>query len=346
MKLKKILSAINYTEHSLGIKLFLLIFLVILVGCSADVNYKESTGINIFNENKNFFVDFKSEKEISINEITNDKFSEAAVILNTGEIIQVPAEFYIKNNTVTADGETVENTVGIYLTDNYQSITNAYYDMKEYLDKGEKVMTVLLDGFSYNQFKRANEENTLTFLSKYFQYPALSVYTPVTNAGFAAIITGQAPDVNGVHDRSNRRMKVDSIFKYALDNNKSCILLEGDIKILNTEIEPELHTDINKNSETDDEIYESALISVNEDYDLIFIHFHGIDDRGHSFGPYSRETMDYIKTIDKYIKDLSEEWEGAIILVPDHGMHETAEGGGHGICRQSDMVVPYFIKEP
>ena len=27
-------------------------------------------------------------------------------------------------------------------------------------------------------------------------------------------------------------------------------------------------------------------------------------------------------------------------------MHETAEGGGHGICRQSDMVVPYFIKEP
>jgi hypothetical protein len=56
--------------------------------------------------------------------------------------------------------------------------------------------------------------------------------------------------------------------------------------------------------------------------------------------------MDYIKTIDKYIKDLSEEWEGAIILVPDHGMHETAEGGGHGICRQSDMVVPYFIKEP
>jgi len=54
MKLKKILSAINYTEHSLGIKLFLLIFLVILVGCSADVNYKESTGINIFNENKNF----------------------------------------------------------------------------------------------------------------------------------------------------------------------------------------------------------------------------------------------------------------------------------------------------
>jgi hypothetical protein len=344
MKLKKIMSVFTYEVHGLGFKSLLISLLIILVGCSADVSDTESAGINIFNENENF--NFNPEKEISINEITNDKFSKAVVILNTGEIIQTPAEFYIKNNKVTADGEIVENAVGVYLTDNYQSITNAYYDMKEYLDKDEKVMTVLLDGFSYNQFKRANEENAITFLSKYFQYPALSVYTPVTNAGFAAIITGQTPDVNGVHDRSNRRMKVNSIFKYALDKNKSCILLEGDIKILNTEIEPELHTDINKNNEIDDEIYESALNAVNEDYDLIFIHFHGIDDRGHSFGPYSREAMDYIKTIDKYVKDLSEEWEGAIILVPDHGMHETAEGGGHGICRQSDMVVPYFIKEP
>lgn len=324
--------------------LLLIFFLVILVGCSADVSDIESAGINIFNENENYLVDFNPEKRISIKEIFKE-VSNGAVILNTGEIIFMPADFYIDKNKIVADAETIENVEGIYLTDNYQSITNAYYDMKEYLDKDEKVMTVLLDGFSYNQFKMADEKNALPFLSKYFKYPALSVYTPVTNAGFAAIITGQTPNVNGVHDRSYRQMNVDSIFKYALDNNKNPLLLEGDIKILNTEIEPELHIDINNNSETDDEIYESALKAANENYDLIFIHFHGIDDRGHSFGPYSKETMEYIKTIDKYLKNLSEEWDGAILLVPDHGMHETAEGGGHGICYQSDMIVPYFVKE-
>jgi len=79
---------------------------------------------------------------------------------------------------------------------------------------------------------------------------------------------------------------------------------------------------------------------------LVFIHFHGIDDRGHSFGPYSDETMEYIKAIDQYIETLGKVWDGAIIIAPDHGMHETDEGGGHGICVQSDIIVPYFIKEP
>ncbi len=326
--------------------LLLLLCLVIVVGCSADVNVTESEGINIFNDNENLLIEYNPDKKISIRELT-DEFSGWAAILSTGEVILLSTDLYIdKNKTIETESKIIENVEGIYLTDNYKSITNAYSHIKEYLDDDKKVMAVLLDGFSYNQFKMADKKSDIPFLNKYFKYPALSVYTPVTNAGFAAIITGQNPNVNGVHDRSYRDMNVDSIFKYALDNNKSSLLLEGDIKILNTEIEPELHIDINKNGEIDDEIYESALMAAQEDYDLIFIHFHGIDDRGHSFGPYAEETLGYIKTIDEYLKNLSEVWEGAIIITPDHGMHETVEGGGHGICYQSDMIVPYFIKEP
>ncbi|HHZ00804.1 MAG TPA: hypothetical protein GYA03_06885 [Tissierellia bacterium] len=345
--MKKTWSAAGDKAYILGIKLLVLIlFLLLMAGCKDTGKDTESAGINIFNENENILLNFKAEKRISTEEITRDKFSVAVVILENGEIIKIPVDFYIENSAVIAGGQSIEKVEGIYLTDNYRSITDAYYHMKEFLDKGQKIMTVLLDGFSYNQFKRACEENKLTFLNKYFKYPALSVYTPVTNAGFAAIITGQTPDVNGVHDRSKRQTDVNTIFKYALDNNKSCILLEGDIKILNTEVEPELHTDINKNNEIDDEIYERALKAVKEGHDLIFIHFHGIDDRGHSYGPYSSETMEYIQTIDKYLKNLSQEWKGAIILVPDHGMHEKSEGGEHGTCCQSDMIVPYFVKEP
>lgn len=225
------------------------------------------------------------------------------------------------------------------------SITQAYYDMKEYLDNDEKVMTVVLDGFSYNQYELALEKGYIPFLSKYFKHVASSVYKPVTNSGLAAILTGQGPDVNGVHDRSTRDLKVESIFEYTLNNNMNTLFLEADIKILNTEIDPLLHLDKNKDGNIDDEIYESALVAAEEDYDLIFIHFHGIDDRGHSFGPYSEETMRYIKIIDDYIKNLSEIWDGSIIAVSDHGMHETPEGGEHGKNIQSDMLVPYFIKE-
>lgn len=330
-------------------KKVLLIILLFLVGCSTNVSETESNiGINIFNKDENLIVDYIPDRKVSIKELTDEEYAHAAIICKTGEVIIISEDFYIdKDKTVfvTNNERKIENIKGIYLTDNYQSITNAYYHIKDYLEKDERVMAVLLDGFSYNQFKMAHKRNDIPFLSKYFKFPALSVYTPVTNAGFAAIITGQTPDINEVHDRSARQMNVDSIFKYSLNNNKSSILLEGDIKILNTEIEPELHIDLNNNGDTDDEIYGSALKATGENYDLIFIHFHGIDDRGHGFGPYSNEVVDYIKTIDKYLKNLSEVWEGNIVLVPDHGMHETSEGGGHGICYQSDMVVPYFIKE-
>lgn len=329
-------------------KKILLIFLIFFVGCSFKVKETELQGINIFNKDENLIVDFIPEGKVSINELSEKKYSHAAIICKTGQTILLSSDYYIDSDSTVyaAAGQMkFENIEGIYLTNDYQSITNAYYDVIEYLGNDEKVMTVLLDGFSYNQFKMAHARNDIPFLSKYFKHPALSVYTPVTNAGFAAIITGETPNVNGVHDRSAREMSVKSIFNYCLKNNKKPLLLEGDIKILNTEIEPELHIDLNKNKDIDDEIYESALKAAEENYDFIFIHFHGIDDRGHSFGPYAKETMEYIKTIDGYLQTLSDEWEGNIVLVPDHGMHETDEGGAHGICVQSDMIVPYFIKE-
>ncbi len=328
-------------------KKLLLIILVFLTGCSAKVNKTELKGINIFNKDENLIVDFIPEGKVPINELSKEKYSHAAIICDTGLTVLLSTDYYIGSDSTVyaAAGQTkFENIEGVYLTNDYQSITNAYYHMIEYLGNDEKVMTVLLDGFSYNQFKMANNEDRIPFLSKYFIYPALSVFTPVTNSGLAAIITGQTPNVNGVHDRSLREMNVDSIFKYVIDNNKSSILLEGDIKILNTEIEPKLHIDLNKDGDIDDDIYESALIAAKGNYDLIFVHFHGIDDRGHNFGPYSDEVMDYIQTIDEYLQNLSEVWDGNIILVPDHGMYETTEGGGHGIVYQSDMVVPYFIK--
>ncbi|NLJ57660.1 MAG: alkaline phosphatase family protein [Tissierellia bacterium] len=327
--------------------LLLLLLFLFFTACSLNLGEEDYQAICIFNEDENLKENFIPEEKTYIKDIYED-FSTAALICNRGEIIRVSDNFYLdkdKRVFVLSEGQRYENIVGIYLTNKYYSITDTYRQMKEYMEKDKKVMTVLLDGFSYNQFKLAQEKDYIPFLSEHFKNTALSIYTPVTNAGFAAIITGQTPDINGVHDRSVREMKVGSIFEYSLQNNKKALLLEGDIKILNTEIEPLLHIDLNKDGDTDDEIYESALNAVKEDYDLIFIHFHGIDDRGHSYGPYARETMDYIKTIDQYLQELSLNWEGVIILVPDHGMHESKEGGNHGICTQSDMVVPYFIKD-
>lgn len=325
------------------IAITLLITAFLIVSCNNNVQNNNNfqpkpQSIYIFNKDENLISNYIPDKKISIKSILgSEPVNKAAFITNQGKVYKssLDKEYIDKDS----------NIVGVYLYNKLFSITKAYDDAKEYLKSNKKVMAILLDGFGYSQYKTAEKNAIIPFLSQYFKYEVLGVYTPVTNAGYAAIITGKTPDINGVHDRSNRQLNVPSIFDYCIKNNKKSILLEGDIKILNTEIEPVLHVDSNKNGDTDDEMYEKALEAAKGNYDLIFIHFHGIDDRGHSHGPDSEITMEYIKKIDTYLKSLSDIWEGPMIITADHGMHEIETGGGHGICRYEDMIVPYFMKE-
>lgn len=333
----------------------ILIILIIVLVIFATVYFvssnksEEIQGINIFNKNKNYITDYIPKKKIGLSElIDKDIKDEIFLITESGLVERVSSNVYLhrdRNLAIAIDNNRkIKQVKGVYISENQFSIKDAYHEAKEYLDQGEKVMVVLLDGFSYDQYKKLNKDNSIPFFSEYFQNEAISVYKPVTNSGFAAMITGENPDVNGIHNRDYREMKVESIFGYSQRIGKKSALLEADIKILNTEIEPILHLDENKDGDIDDEILDTALEMSKEDYDFIFIHFHGIDDRGHSYGPDSNETLDYIKKIDGYMEEISHVWKNTIILTSDHGMRETLEGGNHGECRYEDMIVPYFKK--
>lgn len=326
------------------------LFIIGTLGCT-KLKSSGIQGISIFNKDKNIIIEYIPENKVHLEDLIGGEISnQVAVIREDGSVKLLSSNIYLDRDNwsvflIGQDKKKIKDVKGIYLSNEYYSNGQAYYDAIDYLEKDEKIMVVLLDGFSYEQYKDAEEKGLVNFLKPYFIRQALSVYTPVTNAGFAAIITGQTPDVNGIHNRDYREMKVASIFDYTNKNDKKAILIEADIKILNTEIEPELNLDLNKDGDIDDEIYHRAIEASKEDYDLIFIHFHGIDDRGHSHGPYSQESMKYIEKIDEYLKDISEVWNGPMIVCSDHGMHEEEDRGNHGKCIYEDMVIPYFHKE-
>ena len=81
-----------------------------------------------------------------------------------------------------------------------------------------------------------------------------------------------------------------------------------------------------------------------------FIHLHGIDDVSHKYGPNSEETLFKIAQTDEWAGELFARWDGKIIVIADHGQHETAEGSGdseyadyagtHGAFLASDILVP------
>lgn len=288
-------------------------------------------------------------KTVKLEDMIDEKIHKALVMGALGQVEEIEEDGYFEaiSNSIAyiyGDGkEQIENVKGVIINPPANSITDSYYDIAHFLEE-ENVLCFLLDGFGYHQYKYAIETGYIPFLEKQPEAAkALSVYRPVTNAGLAAIITGKLPIENGVYSRKQRELQVDSIFKKAKDLDKKSIYIEGNIGILNTEIDPVLNIDKDGDGFTDDEVFESAFNAINKDYNLVFVHFHGIDDAGHTHGDLSSETMEVIAKIDRYLEEIVSNWDGKVIITADHGMHSTEGGGDHGQFRYEDMIVPYII---
>jgi hypothetical protein len=238
--------------------------------------------------------------------------------------------------------KTINQVRGVMVDYPSGSVMDVYDDTYYYLDKDVPVMVLFIDGISYFQYEIiANKYPDLVISNLENVNKATSVFKPVTNAGFAAMITGEIPIENGILNRSYRDVLKPTIF----DLTKESILVEGNIKILDLSVETVLNFDKNENGYTDDEIFNSAVKQLDEsnDIELILVHFHGFDDNGHKYGATDSRTIDYIKSIDKYIETLSSKWDGKIIMTADHGMHDVLDKGNHGEFRAEDLFIPYVI---
>ena len=80
---------------------------------------------------------------------------------------------------------------------------------------------------------------------------------------------------------------------------------------------------------------------------MIFAHFHGIDDVNHEFSPLSDRSKQKIIEIEGYIANLIADFDGVVIIVPDHGAVTMTNGekteGKHGVFAPQDMFVPYYV---
>ena len=245
-----------------------------------------------------------------------------------------------------ASGKGLKNVRGIILDAPVARNSDAFHDALYYLEQDQRVLIIMLDGFGFHQYKYALENGYAPFLvGTKRANRVLSVFQPVTNAGLAAVLTGTGPENNGVYSRKQKELQSDDIFQKAEEMGKRSAYIEGHIKILNTTVEPVLNPDVNQNGTTDDEIMAAGLAAIAEDYALLFVHFHGIDDQGHHSGDLSSKTMEIVRVTDAYLQELVAVWPGQVIITADHGMHQTTSGGSHGIVCYQDLFVPYLIIE-
>jgi len=211
------------------------------------------------------------------------------------------------------------------------TITQTFHDAVQALEQGQRVMVIELDGLGWEMLQRADAP----YIQSMQPQKAQACYLPISPVGLASMLTGELPAVHGVRDRETRELTCEDIFAKAQAMGKTCAYVEGSHALLRTSLTPVM-------SLNDAEVFSNA--HKNLAADLLFVHFHEIDETAHAHGPYAEETLQKISEIDGYVQALCEEFGGRVIVTADHGLHETRDGGDHGQRRPEDMEVPYVYK--
>ncbi len=310
-----------------------------------DYNYfRDLEGESNINENfVRIYTSYKIYDMKSLIEEQGEAYAEYTIgtlFMEDGSITQVALDGFLEMNgnqlnyISYEEAYAYQDVVGLYLGEALGYVGDAYYDMEYYLEKGEDILVIFLDGFNYNTYETALAEGIIPNIGSGEVHKSFSVHTSVTNAGFASMITGQTPDVNGVHSRDERAFMCRSIFGVASELGVSIAFLEGDAQILDTEISPKLHVN------GDLEILESVQEAVDDGTQFIFAHLHELDDTGHSYGPDDDLIYEYLAEIDSVIGEILDDYDGKVLFTTDHGMHTDGDGGNHGSMRYEDMIIP------
>lgn len=250
------------------------------------------------------------------------------------------------NFVYTNQKDTVYNISGIIADASSKSVTNVYTDSLHILARGDNVMVIELDGLGYYMLNKAISDDSSLFLSTIPWENARSVFPSISPVSLASMLTGETPDIHGVKDRDTKTLLVKDIFDAVTAMNKKSIYVEGNIKLIQTSTEPMLSVDQDSNG-TDREVFENAIEQIGKS-DFLFVHFHGIDDQAHEFGPISAQTMDRIAQINDYVKKLVESFTGSVIITSDHGLRsqvstDESASGSHGRISYEESIVPYAI---
>ncbi len=216
----------------------------------------------------------------------------------------------------------------------------------------EHVVLLFLDGFGFEKFRYAVENGIIGTLTNSGEiYQGITVYPPRTVTGSAAVLTGLFPKENGVDRGTIRKTDALTLFDRTEKAGIPSAAIEGDalaFNLRNTDVE--LSGDRDLNGGTDDNVFANAMDTIGNNMpNLLWIHFHGIDDFGHTYGSDDPKVDSKITEINDYLEQIYSALpeDTLIIYFADHGMHNVNEEGrlgNHGHLIYEDMVIPVIIQ--
>jgi hypothetical protein len=215
------------------------------------------------------------------------------------------------------------------------------------------VAIILVDGLGYLRFQQARDAGLAPALSGLGEpLMALTTFPPITSVSMASLLTGAPPQVHGVDVRGERKTEAETLLDVVSAAGRRAVAVEGESLPFNLPgAAIQLSGDRDGNGSTDDNVLANALAAIEAGMpDLLFVHFHGIDDAGHTYGPGTPEESAVVQGVDAAVGMLIEAIpSGTMILIAaDHGMHlvqEEGRAGNHGHLIGEDMLIPVWVVE-
>jgi hypothetical protein len=232
--------------------------------------------------------------------------------------------FQLKDNYINYldldERSQLEEVKGVIVNPPATSIMDTYYDARHYLENGDKVLVIVLDGLTYSRYTNAMEKGQMPFLKNTgLAEKAVGVYPLENNVWLAAMITGTAPEENGVISAKAQDLKVPSLFAVAEQVQKRAMLLHSGPKLLNTEIEAQLIDNKNVSKTADDELYAATLDKLEQGYDLLIVRFQDIAASSENKGEKAESTRASIIATDKHLQEIVNRWPGKVIITGTPG---------------------------
>ncbi len=218
-------------------------------------------------------------------------------------------------------------------------------------ERAPHVALVYLDGFGYLRYQEARAAGWIPNLAALGEpLCALTVYPSATRNATAALLTGAPPIINGVRDRDLRTTEAETILDVLKEAGRSNQVVEGNALAFNLRNATfKLSGDVDGDENTDDEVLANTLAVLEGGMpDLLFAHFHGIDDAGHGDGPDSPVEIARIQEADRGLGEIIQRLPSGTLLIvfADHGMRAVQEDerqGNHGTLLARDMFIPIIL---
>ena len=287
-----------------------------------------------------------------------DEIAHSAFIANTGEI-RIGSE-YFKPVQITVKRADFAAKIDYSILDIAPTITFAL-GLPELEDSPGKIRTtstgewehavlILLDGLQYDVLETAINEGRLSFFQQMgMPKKGLTIYPPISNTASAAVLTGTPPQINAVYGYGDRATTQITLFDLAVGDGMRVAAIEGASLPFNLRnAETTLSGDRDGDGFSDDNVYSNSLSIIQNDMpDLLYIHFHEIDDMGHTYGPDSSQYLEALQRVNGYLTHIVDALpkDTFIAIFADHGMHATIDGGNHGTLIEEDLVIPIIFLE-